>query len=67
VKVLKNSTQIWPASGWYTIAYNDGTGVPHNIYTTATAGDVIRFIANRNGGYACDSMFWDINATPPWW
>lgn len=60
VKIMKNGTQLWPASGWQTIAYNDATGYDHNIYTSVNAGDRIYFIVNSNmANHYNDMTIWD--------
>jgi lysophospholipase L1-like esterase/plastocyanin len=59
VKVLQNSMQIWPASGWQFIAGTDTTGVTHNLTITVVAGDAIRFIVNRNVTITSDETNWN--------
>ncbi|MFD2331645.1 hypothetical protein ACFSR7_20515 [Cohnella sp. GCM10020058] len=59
VKIMKNGTQIWPASGWRSIAYNDGIGYSVNISTTVTASDTLLFIVNANNSVSYDSTEWD--------
>lgn len=59
VKVLKNSTQIWPASGWQFIAYNDAVGYDLNVTTSVATNDVISFIVNDNGNHDYDNTRWD--------
>jgi len=59
VKIMKNGTQIWPASGWQSIAYNDATGYNVNISTSVAANDAIYFITNMNGTNSNDSTIWD--------
>lgn len=43
VKIMKNGTQIWPASGWRSIAYNDATGYSVNI-STPVDGERYHFV-----------------------
>ncbi len=59
VKIMKNGTQIWPASGWQYIAYNDGTGYSVNVSTSVAANDAIYFVVNKNGTNWNDSTSWD--------
>ncbi len=59
VKIMKNSTQIWPASGWQAIAYNDSTGVSVNVTTNVSVGDAIYFVMNKNGTNGNDTTHWD--------
>lgn len=62
-KILQNGTQIWPASGWQSIAYNDGAGVNHSISIPVSRGDRLRFVLNRNGNINNDSSYWDPTVT----
>ena len=52
-KILKNSSNIWPASGWQYIAGTDTTGYSINETIQVNQGDVIYLIANKyiNAGY----------------
>lgn len=59
VKILKNSTQVWPATGWQDIAYNDSVGYDVNVPVTVAEGDEIRFVVNRNGNISNDSTYWN--------
>jgi len=60
-RILKNGTQIWPTSGWQSIAYNDAVGVNHSLSVQVTRGDRLRFVLNRNGNINNDSTYWDPN------
>lgn len=55
VKILKNGTQLWPASGWQTIAATDTTGYAYSVPTTVAAGDVIYFVVDSNGEHSYDT------------
>ncbi|MBO9604468.1 MAG: GH32 C-terminal domain-containing protein [Paenibacillaceae bacterium] len=57
-KILKNNEQIWPASGWQTIAYNDSNGYQFSLPLQIARGDEIRFVLNKNGTITNDSTFW---------
>lgn len=59
VRILKNSTQIWPASGWQLIGAADAAGVQHQISATVAANDMIYFVVNRNGNNSCDGTLWN--------
>ncbi|MCD9023749.1 hypothetical protein [Cohnella silvisoli] len=59
VRILKNGTQIWPSSGWQSIAYNNFTGVSHNLTVSVAPNDQIRFIVNKNGTNSSDTTHWD--------
>lgn len=63
VRIFKNGTQIWPSSGWVTIAYNDSTGCSHDVITSVSANDNIYFIVNCNGEYSYDNVSWDPTLT----
>ncbi|HEY0828157.1 MAG TPA: glycoside hydrolase family 43 protein [Bacilli bacterium] len=58
-KVMRNGTQIWPASGWQYISGSNTTGMSHNINVTLGSGDWIYFIINRNGDNYFDETTWD--------
>jgi plastocyanin len=58
-KILRNTTQLWPASGWQLIAGSDTTGVTHSLTITVAAGDNIRFVVNRNVSTASDETNWN--------
>lgn len=59
VKVMKNQVQLWPASGWQSIRYNDSIGYDLNLTTSVNAGDSIYFIVNQNGSNFADTTVWD--------
>lgn len=42
-RIMKNGTQVWPASGWQSIAYNDATGVSHNFTADVVQDDLLYF------------------------
>ncbi|XID94081.1 hypothetical protein ACF3MZ_06040 [Paenibacillaceae bacterium WGS1546] len=58
VRILKNTTQIWPSGGYQSIAYNDTTGVGHAMSVSVAAGDTIYFVVNKNGTNAFDTTYW---------
>ncbi|MBW4081740.1 hypothetical protein [Paenibacillus sp. S150] len=59
VKVMKNQEQLWPASGWQSIQYNDSTGYELNVTTSVSSGDSIYFIVNKNVTTYADTTAWD--------
>ncbi|MDG0794290.1 hypothetical protein OMP38_28220 [Cohnella ginsengisoli] len=61
IKILKNAAQLWPASGWQAIAYNDATGVSHSLTVNVTAGDVLYFVLDKNGNNSFDTTYWSPN------
>lgn len=59
VKILKNNSQIWPASGWQAIGASDTSGVSHNLTVSVAQGDKLRFIVNKGGTISTDTTWWD--------
>src|SRR5262249_40396069 len=59
VKILQNTAQQWPASGWQFIAGSDTTRVPHNPTISVATGDAIRFVVNKSGSNASDETNWN--------
>ncbi|HEY0827325.1 MAG TPA: hypothetical protein VGE40_04470, partial [Bacilli bacterium] len=57
LKIIKNGTQIWPASGWR--AVNVTTMVHAVVTTTVSTNDKIYFIVNKNGTSTNDLTNWD--------
>jgi hypothetical protein len=60
VRILHNSTQIWPDSGWAEVFpdYNKTTKYAISDLRV-TAGDRIRFIVKQNGENRPDPIIWD--------
>ncbi|MEJ3745048.1 hypothetical protein WEI85_17345 [Actinomycetes bacterium KLBMP 9797] len=57
VKVLRNSTNVWPASGYAVVP--PGGGRPFDAVRVAVAaGDTLYFHVNQNGGSGYDSTVW---------
>lgn len=56
-KIMKNGTQIWPASGWESIAYNENAKV--NISMYVNQGDKIYFLLNKNSTNTNDTTYYD--------
>ena len=44
VKIIKNSTQVWPESGWQYISGDNVTGINHNFIIDVVADDMIYFV-----------------------
>jgi YD repeat-containing protein len=63
VKIMKNSTQIWPSSGWQSIQGNDSIGVSTDVNVNVAKGDAIYFIVNENGNLFCDATVWNPSIT----
>ncbi|MCH5138375.1 right-handed parallel beta-helix repeat-containing protein, partial [Clostridiaceae bacterium UIB06] len=59
VKIMKNDSQLWPASGWQFIGGTDTTGVTHEITGNVQVGDMIYFIVNKNGNNYGDETAWN--------
>ena len=59
VKIMKNSAQVWPASGWQDVAYNDLTGVSHDFDVSVETGDSLYFIVNSKSDNSYDWTEWD--------
>jgi hypothetical protein len=59
-RILHNSRQIWPVSGWAEIAPLYEQKLSYRIdKLPAAAGDTIRFILRHNGLNAPDPVIWD--------
>jgi len=67
VKIMKNGTQIWPASGWQHLGA--GGTATHNLSVSVSANDHLYFVVNQIGNYADDTIQWDptiqYGTTPP--
>lgn len=59
VKIVKGSTQVWPASGWQSIGGSDTTGVNHNITVNVAKDEMLYFIVNKNGNTYNDGTYWN--------
>ncbi|RTE06346.1 DUF1349 domain-containing protein, partial [Paenibacillus whitsoniae] len=58
VKVTKNGANVWPLSGWQTVAANDTKGYAINELLPVAAGDTIAFVTNRNSTTTNDVADW---------
>ncbi|GGD62289.1 hypothetical protein [Paenibacillus nasutitermitis] len=59
LRIMKNGTQVWPSSGWKSLAYNDFTGISHDIAITVAADDYIYFVVNKKSNITADGTVWD--------
>jgi len=59
VKVFKNKEQVWPESGWETIAATDVAGETMALKFTVNKGDKLFFVLNRNGNSTDDETVWN--------
>jgi len=53
--IYKNNTSIWNQN----LAYNNSTGIGHQVTIPVNAGDDLRFIVNQNANNSCDKTAWD--------
>lgn len=64
IRVLKNETQIWPASGTHVVPNGTSYTFPSGVTTTVNAGDRLRFVTSLAGSTNyCDSTIWDPRIT----
>ncbi|NJD01269.1 MAG: DNRLRE domain-containing protein [Ruminiclostridium sp.] len=63
VKILKNSSNVWPASGWQYIAGTDTTGKSINETISVNQGDVIYLIANKYSTPDWDNVVFKVDMT----
>jgi len=60
VRILQNSTQIWPASGWAEVSSSYDQPTNYAIADLRVApGDKIRFVVRHNGENRADPIVWD--------
>jgi hypothetical protein len=58
-RVFKNEEQIWPETGWETIAAADVVGKSMSVKVPVNKGDKFFFVLNRNGNATDDQTFWN--------
>jgi RHS repeat-associated protein len=59
IRVLKNGTQIWPASGWQLLNHGGSLAFPA-LTLNVSSGDQLHFVLAQIGGSnQCDSTTWD--------
>jgi hypothetical protein len=60
VRILQNSIQIWPASGWAEVSADYDKPINYALSNLhLAAGDKIRFIVKHNGENRADPIVWD--------
>jgi hypothetical protein len=60
VRILHDSRQIWPASGWAEVFPDYDKATKYTISNLrVAAGDEIRFVVRHNGGNREDPVIWD--------
>ncbi|MGA7565165.1 MAG: hypothetical protein WBW53_03755 [Terriglobales bacterium] len=60
VRILQNSTQVWPAKGWAEVSPNYGDPTNYTITNLRVkTGDKIRFMLKHNGVNRADPIVWD--------
>jgi hypothetical protein len=58
-KVFKNKEQVWPETGWETIAATDVAGKVMALKFPVNKGDKLFFVLNRNGNATDDETLWN--------
>lgn len=61
VKITKNGTNVWPATGYQALTGTQHTFQPTNV--TVNAGDTLYFHVNKNGNNAFDTTTWNQTIT----
>jgi hypothetical protein len=60
IRILKNGTQIWPASGTQNITNGGSYTFPTGVTTSVNGGDNIEFVVAHAGSVNyCDGTTWD--------
>lgn len=59
VKILKDTTQVWPGSGWQLIGGSDATGISHNFTVDVKKDEMLYFVLNKNGTNYSDGTYWN--------
>jgi hypothetical protein len=60
VRILQNSIQVWPVSGWAEVLPDYDKTTEYAISSLrVAAGDKIRFVVKHNGGNRADPIVWD--------
>lgn len=58
IRILRDGVQVWPASGWQTIAPIQTLAVP-SITVSVVPGTRLTFVVNRNGHNLHDTTRWN--------
>lgn len=61
VKVFKNTTQLWPASGWEELEFNDVQGLQVKLTTPVSANDKLRLVVDAHASANYDSTLLESN------
>ncbi len=60
VRIMLNSTQVWPADGWAEVSPNYASPTTYQITNLRVSpGDKIRFIVKHNGENRADPIVWN--------
>jgi len=59
VRILKNSTQVWPPTGWAEVSPDYDKPISYSIDLRVKSGDKIRFVLKHNGQNRPDPVVWD--------
>ena len=60
VRILRNSSQVWPAEGWAEVSPNYDHPTRYTVANLhVTAGDKIRFVVKHNDENRADPIVWD--------
>jgi hypothetical protein len=60
IRILKNGSQIWPASGTQNIPNGTSYTFPSGVTTSVNGGDNLEFVDAMNGSVNyCDATIWD--------
>lgn len=60
VRILQNSRQVWPSTGWAEIVPHYDTATKYEVTNLRVAkGDKIRFVVKHNGQNRADPIVWD--------
>ena len=60
VRILQNSRQVWPSTGWAEVVPNYNSPTPYEITGLhVAAGDKIRFVVRHDGENRVDPIVWD--------
>jgi hypothetical protein len=60
VRIMLNSTQVWPAEGWAKVSPNYSSATTYHITNLRVSpGDKIRFMVKHNGENRADPVVWN--------
>jgi len=58
VRILHNTQQVWPSSGWAEVPVGDLFGVQHDFTVSVAAGDRLRFVLDTGAAPDGDVICW---------